>query len=796
MKNTFSLSILLSLSVSLYAQDLLISDFSGTSPALNTPWMGVGYLHPDVAFSGWQLGEGIHAAEGDDALVFSVFGPADTPSTLQAALDGNQYLAIMLTPNDLQRLDLALLEVAFTIERLSYHAPRQYAVFTSVDGWETSDDVLFTSPLFDSSDFSATTHRFFLPNREEFNGIEEPFELRIIPFGSNYAWHNTSLTAFSMTRFDGDVYQIDLGTMGEGRVWMEPDATTHRAGEHVRIHAEPEDGWVFQGWEGDMEGRGNPLHLTVESDLSLRASFVERPETTMIVGTNLGGVSDWGSDWPFIDMFKKSRDWLTRNADDSGTWDSNRSAQAPRDENGYVTHIPFNPPGGGSPQYIHTIIHNIHQAGPWELRMEGTGSLRLSWSGSNGWQSFEINGGGTVIPMEVVQPLTQVFLEVRTSDAEDHIRDIQLVPADSIAVDDLPFHPLYIERLRPFSMLRFMDWARTNGSPLADWENRTTPDHNTQARREGVAFEYMIELANYLGQDIWVTIPHLADDDFVRRTAALFRDQARNDLTIWVEYSNETWNFHHDFSQTAYMAQRGAELGLHADDFRAGQRYAVLRSIQIWEIFEEEFAGDSDRLVCVLGTQFGWDDITSIRIAAMNDPDINPNRTIADALAIAPYFGRNYSPSELATNGYPEVEDIVGDVSRDIMNWTRNRVAWHREIADRQGMILVCYEGGQHFVGTAGAEGDNTLTEILIEANRHPAMYDRYLEYLDMLEEEGVSHFANFSYVAEPSRWGSWGVLEYQDQPIDEAHKYRALVDWITSRQDESAKETSLWRLY
>ena len=70
------------------------------------------------------------------------------------------------------------------------------------------------------------------------------------------------------------------------------------------------------------------------------------------------------------------------------------------------------------------------------------------------------------------------------------------------------------------------------------------------------------------------------------------------------------------------------------------------------------------------------------------------------------------------------------------------------------------------------------MTQKLIQANQHQRMYNLYTRYQDMLHREGVQTFANFSYVLAATKWGSWGVLEYQDQPIAQAHKYRALLDW------------------
>jgi len=76
---------------------------------------------------------------------------------------------------------------------------------------------------------------------------------------------------------------------------------------------------------------------------------------------------------------------------------------------------------------------------------------------------------------------------------------------------------------------------------------------------------------------------------------------------------------------------------------------------------------------------------------------------------------------------------------------------------------------------------DQALTDVLIAANRDPRMYNRYLEYVAMLATNGVALFNNFTYTGLPSKYGSWGTLEYMDQPITEAPKYRALMTYFLS---------------
>ena len=91
--------------------------------------------------------------------------------------------------------------------------------------------------------------------------------------------------------------------------------------------------------------------------------------------------------------------------------------------------------------------------------------------------------------------------------------------------------------------------------------------------------------------------------------------------------------------------------------------------------------------------------------------------------------------------------------------------------------ILIAYEGGQHLVGHGGAENDEALTKLFAAVNRHPRMYDLYRKHLNHWFAEGGGLYGVFSFVGAPSKWGSWGVLEYQDQPASQSHKYRALAD-------------------
>jgi len=151
-------------------------------------------------------------------------------------------------------------------------------------------------------------------------------------------------------------------------------------------------------------------------------------------------------------------------------------------------------------------------------------------------------------------------------------------------------------------------------------------------------------------------------------------------------------------------------------------------------------------------------------------------------LAIAPYFGTAFTPSDIPPNApYPTVDEIETNLAVSAIAGQALQVAAQKAIADANGWNLVCYEGGQTYQGIYGAESDTNLTAILTSANRDPRMFNLYTEYLDMLKAQGVSLFNNFSYCGAWGEYGSWGSLEYQDQPMAQAPKYAALVQWITN---------------
>ena len=295
-----------------------------------------------------------------------------------------------------------------------------------------------------------------------------------------------------------------------------------------------------------------------------------------------------------------------------------------------------------------------------------------------------------------------------------------------------------------------MDWNETNFHEVERWEERTKADYALQSRPlRGAAYEYMIQLSNELEADPWFTVPHMADDSYVAELARLIKRDLDPDLKVYIEYSNEVWNY--TFDQTDWVNEQGMALGLAPEQGMAGWRYTAKRSAEIFKIFEDEFGGEKDRLVKVLASQAASSTVSEQILEAfsqssINGVDVKPWGIEADALAIAPYFGGEianeiYDSGQVRTITIDEILDRVEQSISQSVEWIRQS----KTVADRYNLPLIAYEGGQHLVGTGERVENDALTEKLVAANSHPRMYDLYREYLDAWFDNGGGLFASFS---------------------------------------------------
>jgi len=499
------------------------------------------------------------------------------------------------------------------------------------------------------------------------------------------------------------------------------------------------------------------LILFLVLSASAEAEQIANDESAL--GINLSGVTYWSSEIVFVDLFKHSQDFKSQSPGkkygEGGPLDLTGDGwvRSLKEDGQFADSIILSPINRRYPEGIYTCFY------------DGQGEIRFAY----GIEVLEEKPG--VIRLRVKPEQNLLTLRITKTNLNDPVRNIRFIlPGFEQTFDKQPFHPEFLRRWEKFKVIRFMDWQRTNGSKLANWSDRPTSGMQTQGTDKGVTLEYMIQLANTLNADPWFCMPHQATDDYVRRFAEMVKQQLKPGLKVYIEYSNECWNG--IFEQARYCKQKGKELGLSDNDYQAQLRYYSRRAVEIFKIWEEVFGG-KDRLVRVLAAQSAnpW---TSEQVMDFEDA-----YTHADTLGIAPYFGYALGDPKTQDNVAKMTVEQVLNACEEYIKKEKETTARQAELAKKRGLRLVAYEGGQHLVGHGGAENNKQLEELFHAANRHPRMKQVYLEYLSAWKQGGGTLMVIFSSTGNYSKWGSWGLMEYHGQPINEAPKYQAVNEFL-----------------
>lgn len=473
-----------------------------------------------------------------------------------------------------------------------------------------------------------------------------------------------------------------------------------------------------------------------------------------VLGINLSRVCYWSTAFPFKDLMKQSQPW-----------------QAQAEGAGYGKGPPLMTDSDGniqwflSGQFADTVVSRTHDA-----RMPGGEHLCL-YEGK-GRMAFEndarlIRKTPGRLTVQITPTSRGVTLTLNKTDLQEPITNIRFFSSRwENTLTDQPFAPRFLEVLSPFKVIRFMDWMDTNNTSITSWDQRTTPEMQTQSTGKGVALEHMLQLANTLHVHPWFCMPHKADDRYVASFAHMVRERLDPGLNIYIEYTNEAWNLL--FDQARYCRDRGQDLNLDPDPFQAGLKYYTRRSLEIFRIWENTFNG-RDRLVRVLSAQFAnpW---TSSVILGYD----NAGRK-ADLLAVAPYFGKQLGdPKRMAATTAMPLERLFSICEKEI-DKSRTLTAAHRQHARQYGLPLAAYEGGQHLAGFGGAENNKVLTFLFHQMNRDPRMEALYTRMLNAWTDSGGGPFIAFAAIGPYTKWGCWGLLEHLNQDPSTAPKYRAL---------------------
>ncbi|TWU58631.1 hypothetical protein Poly51_14100 [Rubripirellula tenax] len=497
--------------------------------------------------------------------------------------------------------------------------------------------------------------------------------------------------------------------------------------------------------------------------LGLVATAADRDELLKsAAGINFSGPTDYASELPFVDVFRTSRKWISQT--EGAGW--GQGPELELDPSGYVTRL-------AKDAWAETPVCNIesgrYPSGIYTLMHDGSGRIEIGGAGSITKQ----NGPGN-FSVKVDASRGPIWVRIREVEPGNHIHNIRLVmPGFEGVYQDNPWRPDFLAMWSLMKAFRSMDWQHTNNSTITNADDFPSMD-DANWTEHGLPLEVICDFANRTNQSPWVCVPHLATDEAVRHMATVIHESLDRGQCIVVEYSNEVWNG--QFSQCHHVQERGVELKLAAKSWEAGWSYTGKRSIEVFKIFEDVFGG-AERLIRVLPSQSANAYVAGqIVQAALKDGE-------ADAIAIAPYMGMNVFPEKIDETLALGVDGIFEKARREILPETIGHIRDNYRVAEQNGLALMAYEAGQHFVGIGAAMDNEKLTKLLHDVNSDDRMGDLYRDYLAAWQDNHGRLICLFASTGTWSKYGSWGLTQFADEDSESSPKLKAVLDWAGTTQ-------------
>ncbi len=498
----------------------------------------------------------------------------------------------------------------------------------------------------------------------------------------------------------------------------------------------------------------------------------------------LTGISDWHVGLPFLDLMKMSREWIGHLPNQwGGMTYSELRTRGFLDENGWPTSIPSNLSAIGTVFAWdgNEYSQGENREGEYILTYEGEGDLRI----------ISTNDIISEEPGRIVFNISNNqgnwgfnIYDTDPNNTGDYIRNIKIIRQDRVALynSGAIFNPEWLSTVKNIRQVRFMDMMSTNGSTIVSWSEKRNFDDTTWSGF--VPIEVQVRLANEIGSDPWFNMPFHADDNFIKKFAEYVYDNLDQKLVAHVELSNEVWNW--AFQQAQDSHQMAISLWTLDPNNTGGGwvNYYGKRASEVMKIWTDVFANETTtRLKRIAGTQTGNTWLSEQVITAPMWQQADPNKYVAphtyfDALSPTTYFGGKVISSEeyrtvmlsVINNNSIDNNDFHYQLIKGKITGFDNQLQKvidalnsQKSLADKHGLDLIAYEGGQHVHHSAFVNiPDNELQllqEHLTGFVRSQQMADLYQELWDEWKQIGTGPFMHFVNISRPSKYGSWGLL-------------------------------------
>jgi hypothetical protein len=561
------------------------------------------------------------------------------------------------------------------------------------------------------------------------------------------------------------------------------------------------------------------------------------PNTLSSLGYNLDFPGDWTNLPPFIDQLKNSR--APRGNCSELDPECDAASHLSLDEHGWPRTLRYRDDPSLAYESIDILFNTSDQ------RSDIGARFVVTWEGDG---RVEVRGGADVERADAQRRLsfslqpeeTWVRLaEIDPSENGNYLRNVRVFRADFeplLAAGEV-FNPDMLQYLAPFRSIRFMDWMQSNAwgqcsggdaagedcyavvSPECGgggrcvmpghWSERPTADTPSSlasgqyldvsrpglgTKVGGYALETLVALANRVPADPHFNIPVDYDEQYATNFAIYLRDHLAVGLTATIEYSNEVWNW--GFPQSQYANLLGREAW--PDEGSAWVQYMAGRTHTLCGIMKDVFAGQEQRLRCVISPQTGWRDMAETVLDCpawvADHPGVGACSDRLDAINVTGYFagclpehestlltwlaeGRDSAMDkafeQLEHGGL--IDDCSGE-QEDNLDYTIDGYRYFAELATRRGLDLYVYESGTHFNFDLDDESDGAAAQLLLDLTRDERMYDLYMRNFAAFKASGGSVLNVWGWIAPDDMWAN------ADSVIDRSHpKYRAIHDFAAS---------------
>jgi hypothetical protein len=490
---------------------------------------------------------------------------------------------------------------------------------------------------------------------------------------------------------------------------------------------------------------------------------------------NINGPYDFLSEHMPLNIMKNARQWISYLQ--GGGYNSGASLLATvLDADGYPTQIP------PTITLFETVLLSQQRV---ENGSELNGRYRFTFDGAG---TYQILGGGVSnvvysagqAEFDYAVPATRqdatIVVQVTATTLGNHLRNMKmfkvehaaLVAAGRLTRPNYPFNNV--------GNLRWMETQGINNDPYPRGAGQwPTPNTYSWAHR-GISIEEICTAANETGVNPWICIHHAATDAYAAHIATVARNNLNPALTLYVEFTNEIWNF--GFTQASYAVQQGEAL-FGPDPGNQGYwlQWHGGRGAQIMDIFSNVFAGQTDRLVRVLGTATGNPGFEAFQLdapawVALGRP---APRLSYDAIAVTGYWGsalawdptvaplllEQLNISQAAAEAFMRNRYLAPSTADTAQPELFAEWDYFRGVCNTRNLDLLMYEGGTHFLLPGSFQNHPTLQPFINEYNYSADIVTFYREALNRWDTVGDGGFNQFVTYGEPGSAGAWGMLRY-----------------------------------